>query len=124
MHPQALVSIAKGEAAAVEWTAIVEGSANARLIAYYIPILRTSGHPIKHNELFSMDELGGIAGVGKWLDVLHGQGVLKTALLIDRYREPPFITDRTGHLLMACEVYRRPSMVNPQRWPWEKHEWN
>ena len=111
---QALVSIAKGEAAAVEWTAIVEGSANARLIAYYIPILRTSGHPIKHNELFSMDELGGIAGVGKWLDVLHGQGVLKTALLIDRYREPPFITDRTGHLLMACEVYRRPSMVNPK----------
>ena len=37
---QALVSIATGKQVAVEWTAIVEGSTNVRLIAYYVPILR------------------------------------------------------------------------------------
>ena len=111
---QALVSIATGKQVAVEWTAIVEGSTNVRLIAYYVPILRAIGQPVQHNELFTMAELGGIAGVGEWLNVIHRQGILTHALLVDRYHDPPFITDRTGHLLIACEVYRRPSLENPR----------
>ena len=111
---QALVSIATGKQAAVEWTAIVEGPTDVRLIAYYVPTLRVIGQPVQHHELFTMDELGGIAGVGEWLNLMHDQGILRSALLVDRYRHPPFITDPTGHLLIACEVYRRPSMGNPR----------
>ena len=111
---QALVSIAKGEAVHVERTSIVEeGSPDARLGASYSRVLHRGALQIPHSELFTMDELGGSEGVARWLNVLWGQETLITALLVDRYRQPAFITDRTGHLLAACEAYQRHRMMNP-----------
>ena len=62
-----------------------------------------------------MTELGGVGGVAKWLNILHDQEFLITALLVDRYRQPAFVTDRTGHLLMACEAYHRHRISDPSK---------
>ncbi len=113
---QALLSIAKGEAVRITGVSLVEeGNPHANLSAHYRPILRTNGNPIAHSELLTMNELGGIAGVGEWLNVLHHQGALIHGLLIDRYKPPPFVTDRTSHLLLACEAYQRRTMADPSR---------
>ena len=113
---QALVSIAKGEAVHVERTFIVEeGSPDARLGASYNRVLHRGALQIPHSELFTMDELGGVEGIARWLNVLCDQETLITALLVDRYRQPPFITDRTGHLLAACEAYQRHRMADPSK---------
>ena len=111
---QALLSIAKGEAVHVERTSIVEeGAPDARLIASYRPVLRRDTRQIRHSELFTMQELGGIEGIARWLNVLDDRESLITALLVDRYRQPAFITDRTSHLLIACEAYQRHLMADP-----------
>ncbi len=111
---QALISIAKGEAVHVEWTSIVEeGEPDARLRASYRPILHRGTRQIPHSELFTMQELGGIEGIARWMNVLRDQESLITALLVDRYRQPAFITDRTSHLLTACEAYQRHRMADP-----------
>ena len=114
---QALVSIAKGEAPAIEKIEIEEATTtpHAHLSAFYTPVVRGPGVPIQHNPLFTLDELGGIEGVAKWLDVIRDRVSLRTGLLIDRYIQPGFITDRTGHLLIACEVYQRVRMRNPNQ---------
>ena len=105
---QALVSIAKGESVHVERTSIVEeGTPATRLSASYHPVLYRGARQIPHSELFSMAELGGLGGVAQWLNRLRDQESLITPLLVDRYRQPAFATDRTGHLLMACEAYQR-----------------
>ena len=113
---QALVSIAKGESVHIERTSIVDdGTPNARLTALYRPILQRRLRQIPHSELFTMEELGGVQGVAKWLNVLCGQKSLITALLIDRYQQPALITDRTSHLLIACEAYQRHRMAPPNK---------
>ena len=63
--------------------------------------------------LFTMQELGGVEGIARWLNVLHSRKYLMTALLVDRYRQPVFIIDRTSHLLIACEAYQRHFMADP-----------
>ena len=113
---QALVSIAKGEAVHVERTAIVqEGMPDAGLGASYNRLLHRSTMQIPHSELFTMDELGGVKGIAEWLNVLCDQETLITALLVDRYRQPTFITDRTSHLLASCEAYERHRMTVPSK---------
>ncbi len=108
---QALVSVAKGAAAAIERVSLGLKDSETELWVdfHYEPILRPDADVTKSSKLFSLEELGGMAGVGKWLDVLQGQSILKNALLIDHYNPPTFITDRTGHLLLAHEAYRRQS---------------
>ena len=111
---QALVSIAKGEAVHVEGTSIIqEGAPEARLSASYRPVLRRGAQQLRHSDLFTMQELGGIEGIARWLNVLHSRKYLITALLVDRYRQPVFIIDRTSHLLIACEAYQRHFMADP-----------
>ena len=113
---QALVSIAKGESVSVERTSIVEqGTPDARLGASYRSLLRRGTHQITHSELFTMQELGGIEGIARWLDVLDSQESLINPLLVDRYRQPSFITGRTSHLLIACEAYQRHRMADPNK---------
>lgn len=113
---QALVSIAKGEAVHVERTSIVaEGAPDARLGASYNRVLHRGALQIPHSELFTMDEMGGTEGIARWLNLLCDQETLITALLVDRYRQPAFITDRTSHLLAACEAYQRHRMVAPRK---------
>ena len=114
LNLQAAVSIAKGEAVRVGRTSIVEeGTPDAKLGASYHPVLHRDTRQLPHSELFTMAELGGMDGLAQWLDVLRDQKVLMTALLVDRYRQPPFITDRTSHLLIACEAYQRHRMAHP-----------
>ena len=114
---QALVSIAKGEAVHVERTSIVEeGTPDVGLGASYRRVLHRGTQQIPHSELFTMEELGGVQGMAQWLNVLRDQESLVPALLVDRYRQPAFITDRTSHLLAACEAYHRHRMANPNRW--------
>ena len=116
MNLQALVSIAKGEAVHVERTSlIVEGAPDVRLGASYGRVLRRGSWQTTDSELFTMQELGGIGGVARWLDVLQDQEFLITALLVDRYRGWAFITDRTSHLLAACEAYQRHRMTDPSK---------
>ena len=111
---QALVSIAKGEAVHVERTSIIqEGAPEARLSASYRPVLRRGAQQLRHSDLFTMQELGGVEGIARWLNVLHSRKYLITALLVDRYRQPVFIIDRTSHLLIACEAYQRHFMAGP-----------
>ena len=113
---QALLSVAKGEAVHVERTSIVEeGVHDAILGASYNRVLHRSALQIPHSELFTMDELGGVEGIARWLKVLCDQETLITALLVDRYRQPAFITDRTSHLLAACEAYHRHRMADPSK---------
>jgi len=113
---QAIVSIAKGEAIRIERTSVVdEGTPDAKLSASYHPVLHRGTRQSPHSELFTLAELGGMKGVAKWLNVLCDQEYLMTALLVDRYRQPAFITDRTSHLLTACEAYQRHRMAQPEK---------
>ena len=111
LNLQAIVSIAKGEAVLVERTSIVEeGTPDKTLGTSYHPVLHRGTQQTSYSELFTMAELGGLKGIAQWLNVLRDQESLITALLVDRYRQPAFVTDRTSHLLMACEAYQRHRM--------------
>ena len=79
----------------------------------YRPVLRRGAQQLRHSDLFTMQELGGVEGIARWLNVLHSRKYLITALLVDRYRQPVFIIDRTSHLLIACEAYQRHFMADP-----------
>lgn len=106
---QALVSIAMGEAVKIERViaTVDTGSAKDNLLLHFVPVLNPIDPTHKRSQLFSMEELGGLEGVGRWLDVLHGQTHARNGLLADVYRRPVFITETTGHLLIACEAYER-----------------
>ena len=106
---QSLVSVALGEAAIIERVVLTvnTGTSDQRVLLHYEPVLWPLDPAAKDSELFSMSEVGGIEGVGRWLNSLCDQTVFKNALLIDRYRRPAFVTDRTVHLLIACEAYQR-----------------
>ena len=106
---QALVSIALGEAVKIEKVVVTvnTGSAEDHLLLHFVPVLNPTDPVRKRSELFSMEELGGLGGVGRWLNVLHGQTHAKNGLLADVYRRPVFITEATGHFLIACEAYER-----------------
>lgn len=106
---QALVSVAGGEAPMIERVALTvrTGTSDDRLVLHYEPVLWPIDPAPKDTQLFSMGELGGIEGVGRWMNSLCDQTVLKNGILSDRYRRPVFITDRTLHLLIACEAYQR-----------------
>ena len=41
--------------------------------------------------------------------------ITRKPLLTDRYRQPAFVTDRTSHLLIACEAYQRRRIQNPNK---------
>ena len=113
---KSLVSIAKGEAVCVERTTIVEeGIPDVKLDASYPPILHRGTQTLSHSELLTMKDLGGMEGVARWLNVLRDQKTLMIALLVDRYQQPAFITDRTSHLLTACEAYQRHRMADPNK---------
>ena len=106
---QALVSIAMGEAVKIEKVAVIvnTGLAEERLLLHFEPVLNPIDPAHRRSQLFSMEELGGLMGVGKWLDVLHGQTHARNGLLADVYRRPVLITETTGHLLIACEAFER-----------------
>lgn len=106
---QALVSVARGEAVAVErvYLTVCAGAQEQRLSLHYEPVLRPLNPAPKSSELFTMGELGGLDGIGKWLDLLCNQTHLKNAFLADRYRQPIFINDAINHLLLAHEAYER-----------------
>ncbi len=111
---QALVSVAKGEAVHVERMSMIQGGApDARLSASYREILRRGARQLRHNELFTMQELGGVEGIARWLNVLRSRKYLIIPLLVDLYRQPVFVTDRTSHLLIVCEAYQRHFMADP-----------
>lgn len=106
---QALVSVAIGQAVGVERVTLTvnAGTSDERLSLHYEPVLRPLNPIAKESELFSMSELGGLEGVGKWLDLLWNQTHVKNGLLADKYQRPMFITDKTNHLLLAHEAYQR-----------------
>ena len=106
---QALICISKGEAVAIEHTSVTlrSGSSDTNLLLHYEPVLKADSKPIKQSELLSFEELGGMEGIGRWMDVLKNQTILKNALLADIYRPPIFVTDHTGHLLLANEAFER-----------------
>ena len=106
---QTLVSVAAGEAVAIERVSLTvnPGTLVERLLLHYEPVLRPTDPASQDSKLFTMDEFGGVEGVGRWLDSLCNQTILKNALLAARYRRPSFITDQTLHLLIACEAHQR-----------------
>ena len=106
---QTLVSVAMGESVGVERVVMIIDAdhSDERVLFHYEPVLRPVDPANKNSELFTMSELGGIEGVGKWLDCLRDQTHFKNGLLADRYRRPVFVTDQTSHLLMAGEAYER-----------------
>ena len=113
---QALVSVASGEAVAIQKISLTTntGKSEQRLLLHYEPILRPLDPAARDSALFTMDELSGIKGVGRWLDSLCNQTHLKNGLLADRYRIPTFVTDKTLHLLLACEAHQRQITNNPR----------
>ena len=106
---QALVSIGMGYAAKIERVALTvnTGTVEHHLLLHYEPVSYPVDPAPKGSELFSVKELGGLEGVGQWLDVLRDQAHTKNGLLADTYRRPVFITDVTSHLLIALEAYER-----------------
>ena len=113
---QSLVSIATGKTPNVEQVKIVQkGSPDVRLIALYHPVLLRGSKPNNHSNLFTLKEIGGVQGIAQWLNTLCNQEFLTSPLLVDRYRQPAFVTDVTSHLLMACEAYFRSSIANPSK---------
>ena len=103
------MSVAIGQAVGVERVTLTvnAGTSDERLSLHYEPVLRPLNPIAKESELFSMSELGGLEGVGKWLDLLWNQTHVKNGLLADKYQRPMFITDKTNHLLLAHEAYQR-----------------
>ena len=113
---QALVSIAKGAAIQIEWVSVVErGTPDVRLSASYDRVLHRVGNPNRSADLFTGEEFDGVDGIAKWLNAFHDQETILNLLLLDRYREPSFLTDRTAHLLKSCKAYQRSVMANPNQ---------
>ena len=106
---QCLVSISSGQAVNVEsLSVIVESDGNReQLAAYYVPILYCAMAPSKFPPLLSFDDVGNVEGVARWIDVLWNRRVARRALIADMFVQPIFITDRTGHLINACEALMR-----------------
>ena len=113
---QALLCVSKGEAVAINNLSVtlLSGASDINLKVHYDPVLKAEGTATKSSELLTLQELGGIDGIGRWMDVLRNQTILKNALLADRYRPPIFVTDQTGHLLLACEAIERKISKNSQ----------
>ena len=113
---QVLLTIATGKASGVDAITMVEsGPTDATLSAHYRPNLRKVGRAIPHRSLFNFPQFGGLCAVASWLDTLQGQTPLRQALVTDRYHEPAFSTDRTSHLLAACDVYMRRKWNDPSK---------
>ena len=105
---QVLLTIAKGRPAEVRRVSLVEsGNPEAKVTAHIPWNLRSIRPATEDSELFTFQELGGIVGIAKWLDAVRGQTAFKQLLVVDRYHQPTFITDRTNHLFIACEIYMR-----------------
>ena len=105
---QVLLTIATGKASSIDAINIVEGgSTDATLSAHYRPNLRKVGRAVPHRPLFNFLQFGGLHAVASWLNTLQDQTPLRQALVTDQYHEPAFSTDRTSHLLAACDVYMR-----------------
>lgn len=106
---QCLVSISSGQAANVESVSVtVESDGNREnLAAHYTPILYYSTAPLKFPPLLSFDDIGQVEGVARWIDVLRNRRVARRSLVGDMFVQPIFTTDRTGHLLTACEALVR-----------------
>ena len=105
---QVLLTVFKGAAAGVDSVSVIQaGDPDATVSVHYVPNLRHVGRTVRYSELLTFDEFGGIDGIALWFDILREQTVLQQALVIDRFHQPAFTTDRTGHLLAACEVYMR-----------------
>ena len=94
------------------------GTTDATLSAHYRPNLRKVGRAVPHHPLFNFLQFGGLHAVASWLDTLQGQTPLGQALVTDQYHEPAFSTDRTSHLLVACEVYMRRKWNDPSKKIW------
>ncbi len=106
---QCLVSISAGQSANVESVSVmVESDGNREnLAAYYTPNLYCGTAPLKFPPLLSFDDIGQVEGVAHWIDVLRDRRVTRRALVSDMFVQPIFITDRTGHLISACEAFMR-----------------
>ena len=111
---QVLLTIATGKASGVDAITMVEGGPpDATLSAHYRPNLRKVGRPVPHHPLFNFLQFGELYAVASWLNTLQGQTPLRQALVTDQYHEPAFSTDRTSHLLAACDVYIRRQWNDP-----------
>ena len=116
---QVLLTIATGKASGIDAITMVEGgTTDATLSAHYRPNLRKVGRAVPHHPLFNFLQFGGLHAVASWLDTLQGQTPLRQALVTDQYHEPAFSTDRTSHLLVACEVYMRRKWNDPSKKIW------
>ena len=105
---QCLISIASGKASNVEMVSVVEFDGQRKTVAaHYRPLLHWDTTPTKFPPLLSFDDVGGAEGIATWIAVLQDRRVTRRSLLTDVFLQPTFITDRTGHLLTACEALMR-----------------
>ncbi len=113
---QVLLTVCKGTAAEVDRVSVTQaGDQAANVSVDYVSNLRPLGRTVPYSELLTFGEFGGVEGIARWLDILRDQTVLKQGLIIDRYHQPAFTTDRTSHLLVACEVYMRREWNDSER---------
>ena len=111
---QALVSIAQGEACDRLSTRVYENqNVSEGIQVWSQPILHSTGQHTRYGQMFSFEEIGNAEGVARWLDYATEKPQLWIPLLVDMYRQPTFITDRTGHLLIACETLIRSRSTCP-----------
>ncbi len=105
---QVLITVATGRPAQIDALRIVEGEVHRSILsANYSGILRVLGQPFSHRRLIHFHEFDGTLGVAQWLNSLRNQTSLRNLMVTDIYHEPAFITDRTNHLLIACDVFMR-----------------
>ena len=105
---QVLLSVATGKAAAIDELSVTDAEFDSvQFSLYYRTNLRIVGHGISQPGLFMYSEIHGTYGIARLLDVLKDQTSLKQALVIDQFHEPALTSDRTNHVLMACEAYMR-----------------
>ena len=105
---QVLLSVATGKAAAIDELSVTDTEFDpVQFSLYYRTNLRIVGQGMSHPGLFEYSEIQGTDGMARWLNLLQDQTSLKQALVIDQFHEPALTSDRTNHLLMACEAYMR-----------------
>ena len=105
---QCLTTIATGEPSGTKSVRLSIGQEAGRgIAAYYRSALRKEDDSVNFPALLAFSDLGGVDGLCRWLDCVYRRGNLRSALTVDLYRPPPFITDQTGHLLAACEALMR-----------------
>ena len=111
---QALVTIAQGQACnrlsirVYETPNLSEG-----IQVYGQTILHSTGPVTKHGQMFSYNEIGSAEGIARWVDYAIRKRQLWNPMLADIYNQPTFITDRTAHLLIACEILIRSRSAQP-----------